>query len=136
MGFIQAIKDKVNEMLKENEERKKFRKFADEQTKEIRRTAYLKKRMEQAAIEGELIAQREFEKNTTSKQKPNEFGIDKKIIDSTKEKISTQLSDPYKYIQQPIIKNPDIKNPNIKKINYDKGVIESSTKKEEDKNGN
>lgn len=77
MGFIDSIKQKVNEIKEQKKESAEFRKYAEEKAKPIRRSAYLKQRMKQAIKEGEAIAKKEFEKNqpTDPKKKDNPFGL-------------------------------------------------------------
>ena len=77
MSFLDNIKDKMGEWKQKREESAEFKRYVDEETKPIRRAAYLEERKKQALEEGKIIAKKEFTKLNPSGEpkKDNPFGL-------------------------------------------------------------
>lgn len=107
MGVWENIKRAVAEKAEENAERKRFRKYVEQQTLPIKRQAYLEERLKQAALEGKQIASQELVK----KQEPraNEFNLPTnlgkhegiKVPENTfGDKLEVGDIDPFKFIKK------------------------------------
>lgn len=83
MGMVEAVKDK-----------REFQNEVESQTKPIRRQAYLKERMKQAIMEGQMIAQKEFS------EKKKEYQVKEKPSPSLGQDLQAGLSDPFKFINK------------------------------------
>jgi len=88
MSFFSNIKDAVKSKVAEKLESKEFLNLVDQETKPIRRKAYLEQKMRDAIKEGQAIAAKEMVKKIQKEKKPEDFGI------------GQGLQDPFKYLGQ------------------------------------
>ena len=98
-NFFQGLRDRVDDMVEQNKEKKEFLNLVDKETKPIRRSAYLKEKMMQAVVEGRMIAMKEFDKNKEKleqKKTKEDFNLDTNIINS---KQDFSIQDPFKYMR-------------------------------------
>ena len=94
MGFIQRLREFYQAEVDKQKERRDFLKLVEEETKPIRRSAYLKEKMKQAVIEGRMIASQELEKKKP--RTAESFGLNMNVDKSDEWK----MSDPMKFINK------------------------------------
>ena len=73
MGFLDNIKEKVQNWKEVQEEKREFQKLVEQETLPIRRAAYLEQKKRQAIEEGREIAKKE--KKIQEKKEKENFGI-------------------------------------------------------------
>ena len=88
MNFFRNFKENVNKKVAEMQESKEFLSLVAEQTKPIRRKAYLEQKMRDAIKEGAALAAKDTEKKIQKEKKPEDFGI------------GNGLADPFKYLDK------------------------------------
>jgi len=86
MNFFTKIRECIKEKTADLLEKKQFLQMVENETKPIRRAAYLEQKRKDAVAEGFNIAKKETEKKLAKKKEPEDFGIAK------------GLADPFKYI--------------------------------------
>ena len=86
MSFFSNIKEQVKAKIEQGKDTKEFMELVDQETKPIRRAAYLEQKKRDAIEEGRLIAIKENQKKLQVQKRPEDFGI------------SEGLNNPYKYI--------------------------------------
>jgi len=87
MSFFSNIKEQVKAKIEQGKDTKEFMNLVDQETKPIRRAAYLEQKKRDAIEEGVAIARKEKEKKLQIQKKPEDFGI------------SAGLNDPFKYLK-------------------------------------
>jgi len=87
MNFFRKIIDGVKQKTAELQEKKQFLQMVENETKPIRRAAYLAQKRADALEEGKAIAQKDTEQKLAKTKKPEDFGI------------GSGIQDPYKYLK-------------------------------------
>ena len=88
MNFFSNIIDSVKAKTAELQEKKEFLMLVEEETKPIRRAAYLEQKKADAINEGKMIAKKDMEKKLQKtgmgKKTTEDFGIAKGMVDPYK----------------------------------------------------
>jgi hypothetical protein len=87
MNFFTSIIDSVKEKTAVMQERKKFLTMVEDQSKPIRRAAYLEQKKIDAINEGKELAKKETEKKMQKRMQPQDYGM------------GAGMQDPYKFMR-------------------------------------